>query len=208
MTKAKSKHQTRHKKCFFFQIIAAEKSHPIWFAPWKSSNSKWTVIKPFWHFTILVGQWGFVFHGLWNDPHETRKHFIPYFGVWPLLKSKTLAPANVFLLVESAQPLDGRMSFQTDSTKKGTEITLNFVFIYIHMCIYIYIYMSIYSTYTCNVHSMYISFFLCILKHISTRICEKLPPISKSGRQFPSNRNWEPRAGGAKDAAAPGGEIK
>lgn len=128
------------------------------------------------------------------DRCSSRKHWRQqiFFSLWSLRNLWT----------------GGWVSKQIQQKKEPKSLWILYSYTYIYMYIYVYIKLSIHSTYTCNVHSMYISFFLCILKHISTRICEKLPPISKSGRQFPSNRNWEPRAGGAKDAAAPGGEIK
>lgn len=98
----------------------------------------------------------------------------PTSGVWPLLKSKTLARAKICLLVESAQPLDRRMSFQTDSTQKRNRNHFEFCFVYVYN---MYIHMSI------NV-CVYIMYTVCIFDFSFT--------FSNSGRQFPSKKIGNP----------------
>lgn len=207
MTKAKSKHQTRHKKCFFLDHCGRKiPSHMI--CTMKKLKQQVNSDQTFLTFHYSGWSMGIPISWLMKWSPWNSEAFHPLFWGLTAAQVENTGASKFFSPCGVCATFGREDEFPNRFNKKGTEITLNFVFIYIHIYIYVYIKLSIHSTYTCNVHSMYISFFLCILKHISTRICEKLPPISKSGRQFPSNRNWEPRAGGAKDAAAPGGEIK
>ena len=63
---------------FFFRSLRQKNPIPydLYHEKAQTASEQWS--KPFWHFIILVGQWGSLFHGLWNDPYVTRKYFIPY----------------------------------------------------------------------------------------------------------------------------------